>query len=99
MRDCSCIKRCFRCLGIDKFDDFEMMVVVHEALYTSAATKMSTMVRITAGPQSVQTDPNSKGNFQQPLTVFVEQGSGHIQVDLLDSSKRVLAKLSLDTVR
>merc|ERR1719261_620057 len=75
MRDCACIKRCLRCIGVDKFDDFEMMVLVHEALYTASAQKMSTLVRITAGGQTVSTDQNSKGNFQQPLTLFVEQGS------------------------
>eukprot|EP00747_Dinoflagellata_sp_TGD_P212731 gnl/TRDRNA2_/TRDRNA2_85784_c1_seq2.p1 gnl/TRDRNA2_/TRDRNA2_85784_c1~~gnl/TRDRNA2_/TRDRNA2_85784_c1_seq2.p1 ORF type:complete len:353 (-),score=86.63 gnl/TRDRNA2_/TRDRNA2_85784_c1_seq2:81-1139(-) len=99
MRDCACIKRCLRCIGVDKFDDFEMMVLVHEALFTASATKMTTMVRITAGGQSVQTDSNSKGNFQQPLTILVEQGSATMKIDLLDSSKRVLATLSLDTLK
>lgn len=99
MRDCTCIRRCFRCLGIDQFDDFEMMVLVHEAMYTASASKQTTMVRVTAGQQTVETDTSSKGNFQQPLTIFVEQGAATIVIDLCDDSKRVMAKLTLDTMK
>merc|ERR1719379_655101 len=97
-RDCGCIKRCLRCFGIDKFDDFEMMVLVHEAFYTSAS-KGAVSIRIKAGYETVETDANSKGNFQQPLTIFVEQGSSTITIDLLDSYKKVLSKVTLDTLK
>jgi len=100
MRDCACIKRCMRASGADKFDDFEMMVHVHEVLYTPSKAKLSTMVRVTAGPHLVKTDEVSKGIVQQMLQIFVEQGTDVVLFELLDSRERkVLASMKLDTMK
>lgn len=98
MRDCACLKRLLRLTGMDEFDDFELMILVHEAIFDRKEAKLTTVVRVTAGCHSVQTDPNSNGIFQQPLHVTVEQGTNLIVIDLLDSSHRVLATLPLETV-
>jgi len=101
MRDCGCIKKCLRCMGCDKFDDFELMVLVHEAMFDRVGipAKVATMVGITAGRHSVQTDPNTKSVFQQPLHISVEQGTQELVIDLLDSSERVLASLRMDILK
>jgi len=100
MRDCGCIKKWMRATGADKYDDFEMMVLVHEVQYTSSRSKLSTLVRVTAGLQTVETDGSTKGIFQQPLSVFVEQGTDSVNVELLNSRERkVLACLKLDPVQ
>jgi len=99
LRDCTCVKRCLRCFGHDEFDDFELVVLVHEAIFEKKTdARKTTIVRITAGAHVVKTDPTSNGYFQQPLHVQVNQGTQRIVVDLLDSSERVLATLPLDTV-
>jgi len=95
-RDCGCLKRFFRVTGHDKFDDFEFLMLVHEAIFEHRGAKMTTVVRVTAGLHTVRTDPNSNGIFQQPLTIFVEQGTTQIDVDLMDTNGRVLSTLSLD---
>lgn len=71
-------------------------MLVHEALYDQRSEKLSTSVRFTAGDQIVQTDPNSKGIFQQPLTLLLEQGTSVIVGDLLDDRDRVLATIKFD---
>jgi len=93
VRDCGCIKKCLRCIGHDEFDDFELTVLVHEAVYNSN-DKKTTCVRVTAGPYTAHTEPSSKGIFQQPLNLYVEQGVQHVNVDLLENSK-VLATLRI----
>lgn len=98
MRDCGCCKRMLRVTGHDEFDDFELMLIVHEALFEKSVAKLSTIVQVTAGRHQVCTDANSNGIFQQPLDIMVEQGTQHILVDLMDSNKRVLATLTLNTV-
>jgi len=96
-RDCYCCKRFMRVTGTDKFDDFEITVVVHEALFTASKLKLCTKVRVKAGAHVVQTDESSKGIFQQPLQIFVEQGTRTIDVELMDSrEKKVLAVKKLD---
>mmetsp|Transcript_85978 Transcript_85978/g.157580 ORF Transcript_85978/g.157580 Transcript_85978/m.157580 type:complete len:380 (-) Transcript_85978:105-1244(-) len=95
-RDCLCLKRLFLWTGHDKFDDFELMVMVHEVMFEKAEEERSTMVRVTAGRQSAKTDANCKGIFQQPLHLLVEQGTKYVVVDLLDRFCRVLASLTLD---
>jgi hypothetical protein len=97
MRDCAIIKKLLRWTGHDQFDDFELMVLVHEALFEQKEKKMVTVVRVTAGAHQAKTDPNSNGVFQQPLLVQVGQGTERIIVDLLDKSDRVIATLPLDT--
>merc|ERR1719215_1432184 len=98
-RDFACIKWLLRSSGHDQFDDFELMVLVHEVLFDRKEDRLSTLVRITAGMHEVKSDTNSKGIFQQPLHVSVEQGTTHLIVDLLDRGQRVLAQLSLDIRR
>lgn len=95
-RDCLCLKRLFLWSGHDKFDDFELMVMVHEAIFEKVEDERSTMVRVTAGRHSAKTDTNCKGIFQQPLHLLVEQGTEYVVVDLLDRFSRVLASLTLD---
>lgn len=98
-RDCALLKRFFLLTGHDGFDDFELMVLVHEALFDgSAAAKLSTAVRVTAGDESVKTDIHSNGTFQQPLHVIVEQGVEQVTIELLDSREAILASLVLETV-
>jgi len=99
MRDCSWIKRWMRATGADKFDDFEMMLLVHEINVSTTKSKATYMVRVTAGLQTVETDENSKGIFQQPLPIFVEQGTEAVEVELLEGrGRKVLASLKLDPV-
>merc|ERR1719456_1430679 len=95
LRDCPCIKKLLRFTGHDEFDDFELMILVHEAIFESKEAKMSTVVRVTAGSHTVSTDSNSNGIFQQPLHIMVEQGTDEIVIDLLDTRSRVLATLPL----
>jgi len=100
-RDIAFIKSMFRCVGVDGFDDFEVMILVHEATFTTGQKgkrKTNTFARITAGMQVVKTDENSKGIFQQPLTILVEQGTSLILVELCDHRSKVLATLKLDPV-
>jgi hypothetical protein len=48
----------------------------------------------------VETDPSKNGRFQQPLSVLVEQGTEHVDVELLDKdSPKVLAILQIDVVK
>jgi len=95
LRDCACMKKLLRFIGHDEFDDFELMILVHEATFESKA-KMSSSVKVTAGRQNVQTDANSDGVFQQPLHIQVEQGTENVVVELLDSRSYVLAEMKLE---
>lgn len=100
MRDCSCIKRCMRATGTDKFDDFELTLLVHEATYTASKLKVNTKVRVTAGDHSVSTDPNNKGVYQQAVQLFVEQGSDEVKVELMDADRnKPLAVKKLDIMK
>jgi hypothetical protein len=98
LRDCACVKKLLRWTGYDQFDDFELMVLVHEVAFERKESKLPTVVRLTAGLHAVKTDPNSNGIFQQPLIISVEQGTQFINVDLLDMHDRALATLQLDVV-
>merc|ERR1719316_2522602 len=98
LRDCACLKRFLRLSGHDRFDDFELMMLVHEATFERKEAKLTQVVRVKAGLHSVRTDPNSNGIFQQPLHITVEQGTEQIIVDLMDTHDQVLATMSLDTV-
>mmetsp|Transcript_84150 Transcript_84150/g.223425 ORF Transcript_84150/g.223425 Transcript_84150/m.223425 type:complete len:362 (-) Transcript_84150:68-1153(-) len=99
MRDCTCIKKWMRATGTDKFDDFEMMLLVHEVLMQNTK-KLTTAVRVTAGGHTVKTDESNKGIFQQPLSIFVEQGTESIDVELLDArGHKVLASVKLDPIQ
>lgn len=94
LRDCCCVKWILRKTGSDSFDDFDLLVIVHEASFTSTS-KRNARIRITAGRQQVQTNPSSKGVYQEGLQIFVEQGTPHLNVELLDG-KTVLANLKLN---
>jgi len=104
LRDCACCKRFLRLSGHDDFDDFDLMMLVHEAQFdgrdwSMGNSKLKTVVRITAGAHVVRTDWNAKGIFQQPLYVTVEQGVRTITVDLLGKHECILATLSLSTAQ
>lgn len=96
IRNCRCIKRCMRCCGCDPFDDFEVMILVHEAYFDQKLENVKTSVRVTAAAHKIATDPSSKSCYQQPLSVFVEQGTDKIAVDLLDYRDKIVATLLLD---
>lgn len=97
MRDCGCCKRCLRCTGIDTFDDFELLVVVHDAMFTGSSSKNNVCVRITAGMQSAATSENSKAVFHESLSILVEQGTDAVVVELWDvRERRGLASLKFD---
>mmetsp|Transcript_14172 Transcript_14172/g.27532 ORF Transcript_14172/g.27532 Transcript_14172/m.27532 type:complete len:350 (+) Transcript_14172:93-1142(+) len=98
MRDCRCIKRLLRCTGVDTFDDFEMMILVHQVTFT-ASSKVDTYVKVKAGEHLVHTDPDPGGLFQQALCVFVEQGTEQVKFELLNTSDKVLAELKFDVMK
>lgn len=98
-RDLWFIRRCLRAAGHDEFDDFELTVMVHEVIFDRSVANLPTMVRITAGTCSAITETSSNGNYQQPLTVNVEQGSPEVLVELVDASESALALLRLDVMR
>jgi hypothetical protein len=90
------MKRFFRVTGQDDFDDFDLMILVHDVAFERQESKMTTLVRVTAGHYSVKTDPNSNGIFQQPLNIHIEQGTENLLIELLDFNRRVLATLTLN---
>eukprot|EP00931_Biecheleriopsis_adriatica_P085354 TRINITY_DN5973_c0_g2_i1.p1 TRINITY_DN5973_c0_g2~~TRINITY_DN5973_c0_g2_i1.p1 ORF type:complete len:355 (-),score=86.39 TRINITY_DN5973_c0_g2_i1:109-1173(-) len=99
-RDCGCCKRCLRSTGFDKFDDFEIMVHVHEALFTGEKAKATICVRVTAGLQTAKTEERKDLAFHESLSIFVEQGVETVFVELMDvREKRVLAVLKLDPIK
>jgi len=98
LRDCRCIKRLFRMTGVDNFDDFEMMILVHQVTFTSSS-KVETYVKVRAGEHVVHTDPDPGGLFQQALCVFVEQGTQQVKFELLNTSDKVLAELKMDVMK
>jgi len=98
LRSFGCIKRLFRTFGVDTFDDFEMMIQVHQVTFT-ASSKTDTYVKVRAGEHVVHTDPDPGGIFQQALCVFVEQGTEQLKFELLNTSDKVLAELKMDVVK
>lgn len=99
LRNCALVKHFLLCTGQDPFDDFELMVLVHEAMFESVKKdKLNTIVQVTAGDQHVQTNAANNSIFQQPLHITVEQGTEEIVVDLLNTSGVLLATVRLNTV-
>lgn len=96
LRNCSLLKHFFLCIGHDSFEDFELMVLVHEVMFDSAKDKTNTVVQVTAGAHTVKTNPNSNGIFQQPLHITIEQGTEYLSVDLLTTSNLLLARVKID---
>merc|ERR1719362_1431093 len=72
-RDCWCLKSWLRYSGTDEFDDFELVVLVHDVSVTSSS-RLNYAVRLTAGAHKVTTDSSQRGIFQQPMSIWVEQG-------------------------
>jgi hypothetical protein len=81
------------------------MVLVHEVQFDDETSPKSpkrkgndekTSVRLTAGRHKVQTDRASRGQYQQPLCLFVEQGCASVNAELLDQSGNVIARLQID---
>mmetsp|Transcript_137917 Transcript_137917/g.358313 ORF Transcript_137917/g.358313 Transcript_137917/m.358313 type:complete len:245 (-) Transcript_137917:75-809(-) len=99
LRDFCCCRLLLRCLGVDRFAEFEVLIHVHEALYTSSK-EIYTCVRLRVGNQRAMTDKDKRGQFDQHVSMFVEQGSETLEVDLMDrTTSLVLAKLELDLMR
>lgn len=101
LRDFFCLKRFFRFTGQDQFDDFELMILVHEVMFDcqQQGKKKERIVRVTAGNHSVATDSNTNDIFQQALHIDVEQGTDSVYVELVATSGTVLATLTLDTIK
>jgi len=98
IRDCRCIKRCLRLCGTDPFDEFDMMILVHAAKFTSAA-RTTTFVRVRAGDQVVETERSGEGIFQETVSLLVEQGAPCVEFELCDSRKKVLASMKMDIMK
>jgi len=93
------VKWLFHKTGVDSFDDFELTIAVHEAMYISPK-EISTCVRITVGEQQVVTEADTRGQFHQHVSVFVEQGSQVVLVELMEGKgSYVLAVLELDLTK
>lgn len=91
------VKKFLRMVGVDQFDDFEFLLVVHDVSFEYAKQKFNTEVRVKAGEHSVVTSESSNGSFQQPFSIFVEQGTQTVRVELIDKSRqRVVSVLDLD---
>lgn len=88
-----------RATGTDAFDDFEATIIVHDTLFTSSV-RINTKVRITAGTHTVTTDESSKHVYQQPVMIFIEQGTQEVQVELLNTwDNKVLAVKTLNVMK
>lgn len=98
LRQCSCVKYLLRVMGIDKFEDFELMLLVHQAVFEGSTEKMETCIRVTAGSHCVKTDYSNVGMFQQPLHISVEQGTEVVVIDLINRRQNVLGSLTLDVM-
>jgi len=96
LRNCALLKHFLLCIGYDSFDDFELMVLVHDATFTSVEKEKVTVVQATAGAHTVRTNPNPNSVFQQPLHILVEQGTEHIVVELLSDTDQLLATMQIN---
>lgn len=92
------LKRLSLCMGHDSFDEFELMVLVHEAMMDHPKNEtLTTTVQVTSGTHCVMTIANKGSVFQQPLHITVGQGTKHIVVDLLKTSNlKKLATMKID---
>jgi len=90
-------KKLLRVVGVDQFEDFEFLLVVHDVSFEYAKQKFSTEVRVRAGEHTVQTSESANMSFQQPFSIYVEQGTKTVNVELIDKSRqRVISVLDLD---
>lgn len=76
-----------------------MMIMVHSASFEAASKKIHTCVKVSAGQHTVITESSSKGVFQQPLGLHVDQGTDFIVVDLVQDSDVVIGRLKLDPAK
>jgi len=97
MRDIGFVKSLFRMTGMDKYDDFEFVLVVHDISYEHTKRRFPAMVRVRAGANIVETDTYESGVFQQPFAIQVDQGTQDVKIELIDKGRsRVVATLNLD---
>lgn len=101
LRSWECIRRVFRATGVDRFDDFEVVIIVHEAIFPGKGSeKVRLRVRAAATTRhSAQTEYSNNGAFHEPLELFVEQGAPSVDISLLDSRERVISTARLDPVK
>jgi len=91
------MKWILRTVGVDKFPDTTLIIVVHEASYQG--TVAASRIRLTAGDHQAMTDADVRGRFQHPISMLVEQGTQKVLVDLTDAGgTSVLASVSLDVM-
>jgi len=97
LRDIKCMNWLLMRVGFDVFEDFDLVVHVHEVTY-KAAKKLKLRVRLTAGQEAVTTSKSSKGSFQVSLHMLVRQGTQYLIVEVISESEVVLAqhKLHID---
>lgn len=100
MRSCGCIKRFLRWSGVDHFDDFEAVFIVHEVAYPSKSTeKLKLSVKLVAGDNAVETEQTTHGIFHHSLLLIVDQGTRCVDVCLCDGKGRTISKVPLDPIR
>lgn len=96
VRDISFIKSQLRSMGCDLFNDFQLVVIVHDAHYVSPSRKQ-TQVHVTAGRHRARSKQSTTGIFQETLEVLVEQGTQDLCFELLENGT-VLATLDIDVL-
>jgi len=97
LRDIALIKHLYLWIGQDKFDDFELIMFVHEAMFEKQG-KTTTYVNVKAGAHCIRTEESPSHIFQQPLHIIVEQGVETIVVELMDTRHTCMATLHLDVL-
>jgi len=70
-----------------------MMILVHQGYFT-AANKTTTYCRVRAGQEVVDTEKSSSGQYQQAVSIRIEQGTETLDFELMYNSK-VLAVLKM----
>lgn len=96
LRSIPCCRRVFRAVGVDDFDDFDVMFVVHEAIASNSSGKINFCVRITAGRNTAQTEFRSTSHFQENMQLRIEQGVREVKVDFIDGWRRKIASMVFD---
>lgn len=79
-----------RWLGHDRFDDFDLLLHVHSVQCENRKEKLKSYVKVTAGVQTVKTEAKSKGYFEQPLHLSIEQGTEKVVIELIEEGSKVL---------
>lgn len=93
---CPCLGRILRRVGYDRFDTFELSVVVHRVENIDQGA-MATQVHVSAGQKTARTQESSKGDFHDTLMLQVEQGVAWLTVDLVKTKgSAILASTKID---